>query len=379
MKHSLTWIEISADNLKHNISTFKKLIGADRILCPAVKGNAYGHGLTVCAPIMVEAGADFLSVNALFEAVELRKVGIKVPIYIMGYIPFEELSIAVNEGFRFAVFNLETMKVLDEITKKNNKSAFTHLMVETGLSREGVLEKDLDLFLDFYKNNSLILLEGVGMHFANFEDTTDHSYAHFQLENFDRITAKIKAAGLNPKYTHSANTAATVLLDKTHFNFVRTGIGNYGLWPSDESFNSAKNRKDKFDLKPVLSWKTRVAQIKEIPADSFIGYGCTYKTNRPSKIAILPVGYYDGIPRKISNHGYVLIDGKRAQIRGRVCMNMTMVDVTEIPNVKIEDEVVLIGKQMDEEISANQMASWADTIHYEITTRLNENIERKVV
>lgn len=379
MEHSLTWIEISRGNLKHNIQTFRGLVGKERILCPAVKANAYGHGLLVCGPVIVEAGADWLAVNALFEAVALRESGVKVPIYIMGCIALHELSIAVENGFHFVVYNEETLHELAFITRKLQLMAFTHLKVETGIHRQGVFGHELDAILELYRSNPLIRLEGVSMHFANIEDTTDHSYAEFQLQNFQKIVDQIQGAGFRPPYIHTANTAATILFPKTHFTMVRTGVGNYGLWPSNETHVAAMKEGKNILLKPVMTWKTKVVQVKKIPAGSYIGYGCTYKTSHDSVIAILPVGYYDCYDRKLSNTAHVLVHGKRAQVRGRVCMNMMMVDVTDIPDVKIEDEVVLLGRQHEEEVSAEQIGLWCGTINYEVTTRINEKIVRKLV
>ncbi len=379
MQHQLTWVEVSRSNLAHNIKTFRDLIGKDRILCPAVKANAYGHGLTLCAPLMVEAGADWLGVNALFEALELRENGIKVPIYIMGYIPLNELSAAVENGFHFVVYNAETLHELALITRKFQKPALTHLKVETGINRQGVLEDGLEEILELYRNNPLIKMEGVSAHFANIEDTTDHSFAELQLKNFEKIVEEIKKAGFLPQFIHTANTAATILFPKTYFTMVRTGVGNYGLWPSNETQLSAKQEGKNILLKPAMTWKTKVAQVKKVPADAYIGYGCTYKTGHDSVIAVLPVGYYDGYDRALSNKSYVLIGGKRAPLRGRVCMNMIMVDVTDIPGVRIEDEAVLLGRQGDEEVSAERIADWIGSINYEITTRINEKIARKIV
>lgn len=389
MDHSLSWVEVSAQNLRHNIGVFRNLVGPDRIICPAVKSNAYGHGLKECAAVMLESGPDgkqganWLGVNSLFEAFELRDSGITplitAPIYIMGYIALAELEIAIKSGFHFVVYNRETLAKIDEICKKTNLPAFTHIKVETGNNRQGVSQKDLPDFLDYYKQNPMIKAEGVSTHFANIEDTVDHSYAEYQLANFKQMVETIKSHGLNPTYFHCANTAATILFPDTYFNMVRTGIGNYGLWPSSETLISAKQAGINIELKPVLSWKTRIAQVKNIAAGEFIGYGCSYKTSTPTRLAILPVGYYDGYDRNLSNRSYVLIHGQRAPIRGRVCMNIAMADVTYIPEAALEDEVVLIGKQGDENISVEQIAGWIGKINYEITTGINGKIKRVVV
>jgi len=379
MEHRLSWVEVSRSNLTHNIQTFRGLIGKDRILCPAVKGNAYGHGLTVCAPVMVAAGADWLGVNALFEAVSLREAGVKVPIYIMGYIALDELSFAVEQGFRFVAYNLETLQKLAEVTKKLGVPALTHLKVETGTHRQGVHDGDLEKIFEFYRSHPLIKLEGVAAHFANIEDTTDHSYAEFQLQNFKKLVEKIQGGGFSPKYIHTANTAAAILFPKTYFTMVRSGVGNYGLWPSRETFVSAVAEGKNVELRPVMTWKTTVAQVKKVPTGAFIGYGCTYQTKHDTVIAVLPVGYYDGYDRRLSNRSEVLIRGKRAPICGRVFMNMIVVDVTDIPGVQVEDEVVLLGRQGGGEISAEQLAEWMGTINYEVTTRISESMERRLV
>jgi alanine racemase len=379
MHHKLTWIEISSANLRHNVQALKKIAGPESLMCPAVKGNAYGHGLTECAPVILEAGAEWLGVNALFEALALKESGISAPIYIMGYVPFEDLEDVVRNGFRMVVYNGETLARLAEITKKTGKPALTHLKLETGNWRQGVSREELNGIAAIYKANPLLKLEGASTHFANIEDTTDRTYANYQLNNFKEMVGILRGKGLDPEYLHCANTASTILYPDTYFNMVRTGIGIYGLWPSNETKLTARTLGRNLDLKPVMSWKTKIAQIKEVPAGSYVGYGCTYKTLKPSRLAVLPVGYYDGYDRGLSNTAFVLVRGKRAPIRGRVCMNMVMAEVTYIPDAALEDEVVLIGKQGDEEVSADMMAKWLGTISYEVTTSVNGRIERRVV
>jgi alanine racemase len=255
----------------------------------------------------------------------------------------------------------------------------THLKLETGNNRQGILKKDIPRFMDIYKENPLIKLEGAATHFANIEDTLDTSYAEFQLANFDEMIGIIKSLGFEPRYKHCANSAATILFPHTYFNMVRSGIGTYGLWPSSETQISANHRNIDVELKPVLTWKTIITEIKEVPEGELIGYGGTYKANQDSKIALIPVGYRDGLNRKLSNAGHVLIHGKRAPIRGRVCMNITMVDVTHIPEASLEDEVVIIGRQGEEKVSAEQFAEWAGTINYDVVTGIREKIKRIIV
>lgn len=375
----LSWIEVSRPHLLHNVRSFKNLIGTERVLCPAVKGNAYGHGLVDCAPLVVEGGADFLGVNALFEALSLKKIGIQKPIYIMGYVLNGELEAVVQEGFQMVVYNLETLQKLAELCEKYKKEVSTHLKVETGNYRQGILWEELETFLDFYRRNPRVKLAGVSTHFSNIEDTNDPQYARQQLEHFQKFLQRIREAGFQPAYIHCANTAATLLFPETHFTMVRAGIGTYGLWPSEEVRRLFKKNVPDFELYPVLSWKTRIAQIKKVPKGALIGYGCTYQAPQDMKLAILPVGYYDGYFRSLSNRAYVVIRGKKAPLRGRVCMNILMVEVTNIPEAHVEDEAILIGEQNGVGITADQLAEWTGTIHWEITTRLNEKVLRKVV
>jgi alanine racemase len=300
----------------------------------------------------------------------------------MGYVPFSDLKSVVVKELRIAVYNLETVKQLGEIAKREGRPAYLHLKIETGTHRQGVSEAAIPEFLKLIKGYPNLVLEGAYTHFANIEDTTDHSYANYQLDRFRRAISLIEASGMKVPIKHTACSAAALLFPEAYFDLVRLGIGLYGFWPSKETYIAyrLKNKPDEEDLlRPVLSWKTRVAQIKAVPKNSFIGYGCTYRTTHDSMIAVLPVGYYDGYDRGLSNLGYVLVHGQRAPIRGRVCMNLTMVDVTHIPEVKLEDEVTLIGADQGETVTADQLATWLGTIHYEVVTRINPSLPRIIV
>ena len=373
--NDLTWVEIDRGALENNIVQFRRIVGNDVLLCPCVKANAYGHGLAQCGEIFIEAGADWLSVNALYEAQVLREAGITAPVYILGYVPLDSLEQAVDLDCRLVVYNRETIDKLGEI----GKQVKVHLKLETGNNRQGVLARNLLEFAKHIKTFGNIELEGLATHFANIEDTTDHSYAEKQLARFSDAIKSLETIDIEIPIKHCANSAATILFKKTHFQMVRTGISNYGLWPSNETYVSyLKEVGDGFELKPAFTWKAKIAQIKEIPAGELIGYGCTYKTTHETRLAIIPIGYYDGYDRGVSG-AHVLIHGKRAPLRGRVCMNIIMVDVSDIPEAKLEDEVVLIGRDGEDEVSAEMFAGWAGTINYEIPTRVNERIPRKVV
>ncbi|MFH1375790.1 MAG: alanine racemase [Patescibacteria group bacterium] len=372
----LIWVEISQSALQKNMQVFRELVGAKVQLAPMAKANAYGHGLVETGKIFRKAGADYLSVNALFEARKLREAGDKGKIYICGYTALDDLEEAVELGCELVIYNRETLEKLAEI----GRPAKVHLKVETGTNRQGVGATEAPEFAEAVKKISNIKLVGVAMHFANIEDTTDHSYARKQLAEFNLICRKLEAAGHKGLLRHAANSAATLLWNETHFEIARIGIAAYGMWPSEETFVSlATERKEKIVLTPALTWKTRIAQLKTIPKGSKVGYGCAFEAQRETRLAILPVGYYDGYVRAYSEKASVLVGGVRAPVIGRICMNVTMVDVTDIPELKLEDEVILLGKSGEEEITAEEMGEWGETINYEVTTRIRENILRKVV
>jgi len=255
-----------------------------------------------------------------------------------------------------------------------------HLKLETGTHRQGIAEADVLTFAERVRGSTSLDLEGIGTHFANIEDTTDHGFAESQLAAYQRIEGSLAAAGIELPIRHTACSAATLLFSQTHLDLVRIGISLYGLWPSKETYVSClETAKPALDLRPVMTWKSRVAQVKPVPEGSYVGYGCVYRATRDSRIAVLPVGYHEGYDRGLSGVAHVLIHGRRAPVRGRICMNMCMVDVTDIPGVELEDEVVLLGAQGDERISAEQLAGWAGTISYEVVSRIHPGLPRVVL
>lgn len=386
-RHLNTWVEVSAAAYAHNLRFFRQRIGAGVELSAVVKSNAYGHGLEVIAPLAVRHGADSFCVHALDEALALRRAGFSQPILVMGHVPLLRLGEALEHDLRLVLYNPETLARLDERTVSMSRGpkarpVRVHLKLETGTYRQGVDEAGLPALLAALGARPQVVLEGAYTHFADIEDTTDHTYAHAQLERFQRMVATVKAAGHADLRLHAACSAATLLFPSTHLDMVRLGVSQYGLWPSKETYVSYLEHHGRTAagvLRPVLSWKTRVSQVKSVPADGFIGYGRTYQTTRDSRIAVLPVGYADGYDRKLSNRGAVLIGGRRAPVRGRVCMNLTMVDVTDIPDVALEDEVVLLGRQGEREVSAEAIAGLVGTIPYEIVSRISPTIPRLVV
>ena len=375
----MQWIEINSTALIHNIHQFRRLIGKDRKLLATVKANAYGHGLPEVAAIALRAGADWLGVHSIEEGVFLRKEKVDCPILVLGYVSLDDLGRAVKHDLRLTVYNPETIERLIELSPHLGEKIRLHLKVETGTHRQGILEEDILSLVAKIQEHPDMILEGMSSHFANIEDTTDHSYARRQLDKFSSISQKLEQQGIAVPIKHIACTAATILFPETYFNMIRIGIGMYGLWPSKETYLSCilQNR-EPIRLRPVLAWKTRIAQIKDIPKGSYVGYGCTFRTTRKTRLAVLPLGYFDGYSRNFSNVAFVLIKGQRAPVRGRVAMDFIMTDVTDIPDAKIEDEVVLMGEDGGERITADDLAALAGTINYEIVARLNPLIPRIV-
>jgi alanine racemase len=377
---TLSWVEIDADAVCGNIAAFRARVGGDTRLAAVVKANAYGHGLMEVARLAREAGAGWLAVNSLEEAVALREAGHEAPILVMGYVRLSDLESVVRHDLRPVVYDLAHLDALEEAAGRVGRPAAVHLKVETGTHRQGVMPGDVAAHAAKIATSPHLVLDGITTHFANIEDTTDHDFAESQIAAFEEAFRAAAAEGEAPRIRHTACSAATILFNRTHLDMVRLGISLYGLWPSRETLVSSRERhKPSIDLRPVMTWKTRVAQVKEIPTGSFVGYGCTWRATRPTRLAILPVGYHEGYDRRLSNQAHVLVGGHRAPVRGRVCMNITMVDVTDVPQVGPEDEVVLLGSQGDERVSAETLAGWAGTIHYEIVSRVHPSLPRVVV
>jgi alanine racemase len=378
--NSMQWVEIDHLALSQNVRQFRQLIGNNRKLMATVKANAYGHGILEVANIVLRQGADWLGVHSAAEGILLRKNKVDCPILVLGYVSFDELEQSVEHDLRMTVYNPETIERLGALAARSRKKIRLHVKAETGTYRQGILEEDFLPFVEKIIGYPGLILEGLSSHFANIEDTTDHSYARFQLDNFMKICQKLEQNGIAVPIKHIACTAASILFPETYFDMVRIGIGLYGLWPSRETYLSCilKNRKP-IQLKPVLTWKTRIAQIKKIPKGAYVGYGCAFRATRETVLAVLPVGYYDGYSRDFSSVSYVLIKGQRAPVRGRVAMNFFMVDVTDIPELNVEDEVVLLGEDGDDSITADDLARLEGTINYEIVTRINPGIPRIIV
>lgn len=373
-------IELSQSNLTHNVNTFRGLLNqtnSNTKFCAVVKSNAYGHGIQEITKLCLEAGVDVFGVNSLEEALIVRDLSPISPILIMGDVPdiFQRKEEISDPNFWILVSRLEEWRFLS--TLENRPSI--HLKVDTGMGRLGYSRKYLSKVFSQAKDLDLPL-EGIATHFASTEDFTEHSYSKMQLEEFEKTVHLAKGYGYENLIKHTAASAPALLFDEARMDMVRVGISLYGLWPSIETKLSMKllNR-PKATLKPVLNWKSTIQHIKEVPVGSFIGYGSTYKTTYPTKVGVVPVGYYEGLDRKISNNGYMLVCGDRAKILGRICMNMAMIDLTHINDVELGSEVVIIGRSGKESITADDLSSWSQTINYEVVTRISPNLTRSII
>ena len=296
---------------------------------------------------------------------------------MLGHVPPEGFEAAAEHGLQLTIYDPEDRPRLEAAAARTGRPLHVHLKLETGTHRQGLPEDTLFELAREIASTRGLELAGLSTHFADIEDTTDHGFASGQIELFERAAARLDAAGLRPRMLHAACSAAAILFPRTHLDVARAGIGLYGLWPSRETLVSARERAlAEIDLRPVMTWKTRVAQVKDVPAGGYVGYGRTFRTTRPSRIAVLPLGYYEGYPRSLSGRAHVLVRGCRAPVVGRICMNMTMIDVTDIEGVRAGDEAVLLGRSGDELIRAEDLANWAGTIHYEIVSRVYPSLPR---
>lgn len=374
-----TWVEISRSAIRQNVRTFKKHLGPKVSCMSVVKSNAYGHGLIEFATEAQKAGTDWFGVDSLDEALRLRAAKIRLPILVLGYTRPERFLEAAKAHISVTVYSMSAVQALRKLRLQKGLCLAVHLEIETGITRQGLEGKELLVFAKALQGLPQVEIEGVFTHFANIEDTTDPGYAEQQLRRFHQALTALEGLGIKPGVRHTACSAAAILFPQTYFNLARVGISSYGFWPSKETQAVAVRSQQRLALKPVLTWKTIIAQVKSVAVGTPVSYGLTEKVQRSSKIAVIPVGYWDGFDRGFSRIIHVLVRGRRCKVLGRVCMNMCMIDVTDVPGAKETDEVVLIGSQRGEQIAAEDLAAAIGTIQYEIVTRINPLIPRILV
>lgn len=365
-----TWAEINLDAIAHNVRLAKSNLLPDTKLCAVVKADAYGHGAIRIAQEAEKAGADFFAVALLQEAVNLREAGIEKPILALGSMSTQPgvADFAIRYDISQTVFDAERLMLLNEAALKQGKKAKIHIAVDTGMHRIGVQVKDAGLFAHKASLLPGISIEGVFSHFAT-ADADDKEYAAEQFRRFKEAVADIERRGIHIPVKHVANSAAISELTEYQMDMVRQGITLYGLHPAHmiDCYS---------DFRPAMQVKAQVGFVKTLPIGCSIGYGRTFTTKKFSTIATVPIGYADGVSRMLSNKGYMIIKGRPAPIVGRVCMDQVMLDVTDIPDVKVGDEVIVFG---GEELPFEKVAEWAETICYEIVCAVSPRVPRVYV
>ena len=353
--------------LRWNLRQIRAKVGGQVKILSMVKANAYGHGAVAAAKTLAAAGSDAFGVATLDEGIELRQSGVGAPIVVVAGVYADQLEQFFSHALTPVIYDLSGLTELDAAVGKRRATLDIHLKIDTGMGRLGLCASEIESWLPSLHALGALKIIGIFSHFSTAE-SVDGDYTKMQLEIFTRVVARLRAAGMTALF-HFANSAATITQPAAYFDMVRPGIMLYGAYPSPAMAQQ-------ITLKPVLTWQTKIVQLKKVPAATSISYGQTFITKRESLIATLPVGYADGYHRALSNRGEALVRGQRAPVAGRVCMDLTMLDVTDIRNVQQGDEVVLLGRQGGAEISADEMAGWANTISYEIFTSIGARVPR---
>ncbi len=364
----VTWAEIDLDAIAFNVRAFKRHVGERVEIYAVVKANAYGHGAVPVAHAALDAGATRLAVHRAIEGVELRRAGLAAPILVMGYTPPSGAEMIVRHDLTPSLITREFAQAISAEAARMGKVIPLHVKVDTGMSRYGLMPGEVVDFVRGLTTLPGVTLEGLFTHFAT-ADSADQSHTRRQLDTFRQVADAVESAGIHIPLLHAAHSAAALWLPEAHLDAVRIGIAMYGLDPSDEWPPA-------FEIRPALTLKSRVSRVCVLPPDSGISYGRTFVTQCETPVALVQVGYGDGYHRILSNKSSVLIHGQRAPMRGRVCMDQFVVDITGIEGVRQDDEVVLVGRQGEAEIRAEEVSKLAGTINYEVTTSLLPRVVR---
>lgn len=361
-----TVARIDLDALAHNYRVVSGRIGGRKVLA-MVKAQAYGHGAVVVSRALVSLGVSMLGVALVEEGVELRRAGITVPILVMSPIFPDQAKAVIDEGLIPIVYNVPFARVLSAAAVEAGVTRPVHVKVDTGMGRLGLSPEDAAVLVPEIAKLPGVTVEGVMTHFAD-ADLRDKQFAATQMERFERFLRAIEGQGVKVQLRHAANSAAVLEYDRAFFTMVRPGIMLYGYNPLES--------REGADLRPVLSLRTRIAFLKRVSAGTPISYGRTFVTKRESLIATIPLGYGDGLSRDLSNRGEMLVRGRRVPVAGRICMDMTMLDVTDVPGAAEGDDVVVIGAQGEERITADEIAAKIGTISYEVLCGISNRVPR---
>lgn len=359
------WAEVDLAAIKNNVREIKKGLNPGVKFCAVVKADAYGHGAVAVSRAVLAAGADRLAVAILNEAIELRRAGFLVPIQILGYTPPEQARTVAAYDIAQTVYSMDAVRALAAAGVETGKKVKVHIKIDTGMGRIGILAEEAGEFAAAIASMEGIEIEGVFSHFAT-ADAADKTYAKAQYAKFEEALHRITARGIKIPIRHIANSAATLEMPETQLDMVRPGIILYGLWPSAEV-------KQNICLTPAMCLKAKIAHVKDVAAGTGISYGRTYVAKSGRKIATLPIGYADGWTRLLSGRTDVLINGSRAPLVGRICMDQCMADISDIPDVKSGDTAILFGTP---ELTTDEVAGILGTINYELVCMVGKRIPR---
>ncbi|MBT3318831.1 MAG: alanine racemase [Clostridia bacterium] len=362
-----TYAKVDLSAIKQNVTSIKNVANS-ALFCAVVKADAYGHGAVMVSRAALSAGADWLAVALPEEARELRGDGITAPILVMGPSSKWQWEVASELNLSMVVASMDCIDSAIAVSKATGVSFKLHVKVDTGMNRVGFMSlPEMEAALDIIDNEPTLELEGLMTHFA-CADEADKSYTNMQNEKFKQFIDAVHKRGLNP-IIHAANSAATIDCEGLSYDMVRIGISLYGCYQSYEVNQNVK-------LTPALSFHTQISYIKTIEPGDKLSYGGTFAAEKPMRVATLPIGYADGFNRLLSNNGHVLVRGKRVPIIGRVCMDQSLIDITDIKNAKLHDEVVCIGSQGGEQILASEFAKNIGTIDYEVLCAISKRVPR---
>jgi alanine racemase len=376
-------ITLNEKSVRNNILFLKKKLGPKVKISSVVKSNAYGHGIEKIVPLFEKEGLDHFAVFDYNEAIRVSKsLHGEATIMIMGWISNEYMAKAIKNGFEFYVFNIDRLMAALSAAKRLNIKAKIHLEAETGMNRSGLNQEELTHAISIIKSNSEHFdIIGFCTHLAGAESISNYFRIQNQIKKYQKLLAALEKNGIKPAIRHMANSAAAFVYPKTRLDLVRIGIMQYGFWSSAETFmHYIGNKKNKIDpLNRILGWESRIMAIKKVKTSEYIGYGITFLAQTDTLTALIPIGYSCGYSRSLSNKGQVLIHGQRCNIIGVVNMNMMIADISNIPDAKVGDEVVLIGKQGELEIKVSAFSDISNKLNYEVLTHLNENIKRTIL
>lgn len=372
-----TWVEIDTRALRHNAEQFLRMVPKETRLMAVIKSNAYGHGLSLVAKILssIQFPASRLQfgVDSIVEALRLRKDGIKNPILVLGYTLPSRVAEAARHDIILTISNFDVLAALAAVEPR---PAF-HLKIDTGMHRQGFMLHEIPKLIATLARKKLIPA-GIYTHFASAKDPNDTVYTLSQFGQFQEIVSNFQRSNFQNLLCHASATGGALLFPEAHLDMVRIGMGLYGYWPSEETkqANSKKRTANRMVLIPVLAWKSIIAEVKKIPKGSRVGYDGCERVSRDTIMAVIPIGYWHGYDRGLSKIGQMLVRGKRAKVLGRISMDMTVIDVTDIQKVLVGDEVVVIGTQGKEAVFADELAAKINTTAYEFLTRINPLVKR---